>query len=522
MLIPLGVTIYFDYFADHTLYPQSTASLSFVFTLVLTALLGLIFYGIGRKGSGQLFRKEGLLVVVLIWIFTPAIASLPFLFSGTVENPLIAYFEMVSGLTTTGATAFDAKQYNEVGVEVPIRTIVPGIVSTIYEHFGTIKPVATHKGIEAINMGLLFWRSFIQWLGGGGVMVLFVALLPAIGGGGKILFTSEMTGPLKDPLTPRVRETAIRLWKIYAGLTFLEILFLIATNDTMKLFDAITISFSTISTGGFSIKNTSIGFYENANTEWVVMFFMVLGAINFSLYYSMVKGRFYRLYDWELLLFILSILGSCALGSWLLLGQPKILLTGDPHENYFFGDAIRYGFFQIVSAHTTTGFVTSNFELWPFITQGLMLIVMFFGGMSGSTAAGIKIIRLIILFRFAQYKVESIYKPDAVRTLRIAGKEIDHSLSSMVLCFFTIIISFSVLGVFLFVLNGVDPETSLGMVASLVNNVGIAFRAAGPVESFAFLSDFGLVLSSILMILGRLEFFVVLAIFIPDFWKKNT
>lgn len=530
MLIPMAVAFYFDYFADQTKYPQPHSGIFFVQTQSITLILGCFLYYFGRNASGQIYRREGLAVVVLIWVITPAVAALPFILSNTFENPIAAYFEAVSGITATGSTVAEAKKFDAEGNEIPITSKISQVIPITYKYFGTMKPVVDpstgqvlREGIEAMSMGLVFWRSFIQWLGGGGVVVLFVALLPAIGGGGgKLLFTSEVAGPIKDTLTPRVRETAVKIWEIYLFLTVFEIILLMGTNPAMEFFDALTISFTALATGGFSIRNANIGYYQNANTEWVVIICMILGSINFSIYYYLIKGKIFRLYDPELLLYLLLVAGASILASSFLVGQPVTLLTGGTNDALSRSDAFRYAAFQVVSCHTTTGFCSANYELWPYPIQVIMLIVMYFGGMSGSTSAGIKSIRLMVLFKAAQHKVESLFRPDNVRPFRIAGKEMDMNVVIMVLCFFLIVVAISGLSTFLFVLDGLDPETAFATVACMINGVGMSFRAGGPSNSFAFLSDFGLLLSSFLMILGRLEFFVVLAVLVPAFWRKNS
>lgn len=529
MLIPFGVAYYYDYYADPILYPQPHSSIYFLETIFITLGIAGILYGLGRKAKGSVYRREGLASVVLIWVLLPGVATLPFLLSGALEDPLKAYFETVSGLTTTGSSILEAKKFDpETGEEIPIERIVPGVVTTVYNYHGTIEPVwdengkEIRTGLDALSRGLLFWRSFLQYLGGGGVVVLFVALLPMMGGDGKLLFTTEVSGPLKDSLTPRISDTAIQLWKIYTGLIVLEIILLLIFDEGMTVFDAFTTSFSTVSTGGFTVRNTSIGYYENPATEWIVMVFMILGSINFALYYSVLRGKLFRLYDRELFIFLGLVFLCCSLGSWFLIGMPKILLNGETNGVFSVSEAIRYASFQVVSMHTTTGFATADFDLWPFATQAIMLLAMYFGGMSGSTAAGIKSVRLYILFRIAQFKVESLFRPETVRTFRIGDKEVNDDVSLMVLCFFLILASSSALCALLFIMNGLDLETAFGVASSLINNSGMAFRAGSPTASLAFLSDFGLLLGSFMMILGRLEFFVVLAMLVPAFWKRNS
>lgn len=528
LLFPLGLAIYYEYFTTPYFHPQPHVTMAFVESIVICVVIAGFLYWFGRKKStGRIYRREGLALVVMIWFLTPVIAALPFCLSGTLTDPCQAYFEVVSGLTTTGASCMQGKKYNEEGEEIPIKRIWCGTPEEVYVFWGNIPPVkdprtgeVIHEGVEAVGRAILFWRSELNWLGGMGIIFLFATILPALGVGGKVLFQSEQTGPLKNSLTPRLKETAAHLWKIYAGWTVLEIILLMWTNDQMPLFDATTISFSTISTGGFSIKNTSIGAYQNDATEWVVIAFMIIGSINFSLYFYALSGKFFKLYDPELFLFI-AILGvACAIGIPLLIGAPQELLTG-VSKLFDWGDAIRLGAFEIVSATTSTGFAVANYDNWPYAMQALLLIMMFVGGMSGSTSGGIKTIRHYMLFRIAQYRIESLFRPDTVRNLRIGDREVDNNSSILVLCFFLTVISVAVLATFIYILNGIDPQTAIGAVACMLNNTGAAFKMGGPTEGFAFLTDFGLMFSSILMILGRLEYFAVLAILVPAFWEQK-
>lgn len=528
LCVPLLVAAYYQFLVDPNLHPQPHTTGVFLATIAICIAVAMALHLCGRGAKGHIYRKEGLAAVVIIWVLTPALCAIPFVISGTLKNPFAAYFEATSGLTTTGSTALAAKRYNENGQEIPLQYIDAGVINTEYIFYGTVEPIrdpVTHKilyeGIEAVSKALLFWRSFIQWLGGGGVMVLFVAILPLLGAGGRVLFQTEMTGPTKDTLTPRVKETAIELWKIYLGLTLFEIALLLVTNTKMELFDAINIAFAALSTGGFSIRNTSIGYYESSATDWAVIVCMLLGSINFSLYYFAMRGKFYRIFKPEFFLYLAIILVVCFLAIWVLVGQPKELLTNPHTEAYSLSDAIRYGAFQIVSAISTTGFSTVNYDIWPYIAQVLMLIVMFVGGMSGSTAGGIKIMRHYLLFRIAKHRVESLFRPKRVTALKLGDKEVDQNAITMALCFFLMIIFVSVTGTLFYVLDGIDPQTSLGLVGCMINGTGLSFRVAGPLGSCAFLSNFGYVISSVLMIMGRLEFFAIFAFLVPAFWKQD-
>lgn len=530
LLVPLLLEGYYLYFGNTLDHPQPHAVGAFVKSIAISLLLAISLTWIGRHTSGNLYRRESLVTVVIIWFLTPALGGLPFYLSGTLNNPYQAYFEAASGLTTTGSSVMQAKSYNPAtGKEQKIEVEVCGALPTKYSFYGTIDPIrdpqtqkVLYEGVEAVGKPLLFWRSFLQWLGGVGIVVLFVAVLPALGVGGKMLFHSEVTGPVKDSLTPRIKESALQLWKIYLGLTAAQFSLLMLTNHKMEWLDAITITFSTLSTGGFSIRNSSIAYYHNTHTEWIVILFMILGSINFSLYFYFLRGKFYRIYEPEFLLYMVILLIGCGISSWLLIGGQKVLLSGEPAGIFTVNEAIRHGVFQIVSAETSTGFATVDYDKWPYLIQVLMLIVMYVGGMSGSTSGGIKIIRHYMLFRIAQFKVETLFRPETVRKFKVGDRDVDAGASILVLCFFLVIVTVSTIGTILYIADGIDPETALGCVACTINNVGLAFRVAGPTESFAFMSDFSLVLSSILMILGRLEFFTILAILVPAFWKQNS
>lgn len=522
LCIPLSIALYYQFGIDPAFHPQPHSAQAFFFTLLATlaASFGLKLWG--RSANRHLYRREGILLVVVLWIATSLLCSLPFSLSGTLR-PLDAYFEALSGLTTTGASVMSAKAYNPAtGVEVPIHLTNPHVPDTTYIYYGTIPPLRdpisgliTHTGVEAVSKALLFWRSLLQWIGGMGIVVIFLTVLPALGVGGKFLYQMETTGPIKDEITPRIQETASRLWKLYLSLTLLEIFLLMATNHAMPLFDAVCISLSNISTGGFSVRNHSIASYHSAATDWIVLLFMIAGSINFALYFQALRLRFSRahLLDFTLFLTIL-VLGSFAV---------SIALMNDPTDktSYSFFDAIRFGTFQAISMQTSTGFVTANYDRWPFASQMWMLLLMFVGGMSGSTAGGIKTSRFYILYKIILHRLESIYRPDTVRLLRIGHTPIDDKSAQTVLSFFCIIAFCALVGTVLFVLDGVDPETSLGLVACFLNNVGASFRAAGPADSFAFLSTSSKVFSLFWMLLGRLEFFIVLLLFLPAFWKNR-
>ncbi len=529
LCLPLLLAIYYQFRIEAMTHPQPHATTAFVYTICICLGFGWLLGKRKGKTSAIIYRqRESLAAVVIIWFLTPAIGALPFLFSGTLERFDQAYFEAVSGFTTTGATVLESKKYDlQTGQEISIQHTYHNTQTFTYTFYGTVKPIkdpvtGEHlKGLEAVSRAILFWRSLMQWIGGMGIIVLFVAFLPELGVQGKILFQTETPGPLKEGFKPRIKETALQLWLIYLVLTLAEIILLFIVNPLISLFDAITIAFSTVSTGGFSVHNENIGYYQHTSIEWVILTFMILGSLNFSLYYYLLKGKFYRLFEPELMSFFLTlaILGSFVV--WQLGGIPQLSLTGKNLGDYTYAQALRIGLFQLVSAQTSTGFFVDPYDTWPYPIQVVLLVAMYLGGMSGSSAGGIKMIRLLILFQIAKIKIESIFSPRTVKITRIGNRDIDHSTALSVLCFFLIIITLSVISTFCYVLDKIDPETALGLTACMVNNTGIAFKAAGSANTMAFLSPFSTYLSSFLMILGRLEFYAILALLFPAFWEKR-
>ncbi|MFA6916011.1 MAG: potassium transporter TrkG [Parachlamydiales bacterium] len=530
LLIPFMLAAYYQLHLSPVEHPQQHSTYAFLITILITLSIAAICHYFGRNVQGRLYLKESILTVVLVWVLVPALSALPFLFNHTLDSFPQAYFEMVSGYTTTGSSVLFPKKYDEqTGKEIPYHKVIEGVIPVKYEFYGTVKPIidpangkVLFEGVEAVGQALLFWRSFTNWLGGIGIILLFILIFPVIGVGSKVLYYTEAPGPIKDSFTPRIKENALQLFKIYCTLTVAQIFFLLITNQNLSYFDAITITFATLATGGMSTKNASIASFDNLNTEIVVMIFMILGSISFALYYYIVKGKIYKLNNPEFYLFIFIVLVSGGLCSWYIYGTLQELSIDATNQVYSWGESLRYGFFQTISAISTTGFSTANFDKWPYSAQSLILIIMNFGGMVGSTCGGLKTIRLYMLFRILQYKVESMFRPQNVRIFRIGSNEVDNLTASSVLGFFVVLVTLSIVASFLFILDGIDPETAISSTISNVNNVGFAFRMAGPTESYAFMSNFSLYLSSFLMILGRLEFYTLLAILVPAFWKENA
>lgn len=524
-LVPLIFSFFYDSYYPTNPYTSPTEA--FFLTFLSFFLTSLFLLQIGWKQNASLYRREAVATVVLIWIVTPLFSALPFLATETFDNPLHSIYESFSALTTTGSSMIEDKKFGTSGEEIQIINIYGGLETVNYTYFGTIDPIKDSDGniltgLDALHPGLHLWRSLLQWVGGGGIVVLFVALLPSLGVGGKILVQSEITGPIKDAVTPRIKDTALSLWKTYLFFTFLEIAFIFFFSPDVPFFDSILLSFSTISTGGFSYVNGGLASYASPALEWIVLVFMVVGATNFSIYYLLLRGQLFRIFDPELLVFFFFVILFSGLSTFFIYGTPDYNLGFSPVESgsiLDFFTSLRQGSFQAISALTTCGFGVVNFDLWPFEAQTLLFMVTFIGGMSGSTSAGLKISRVILLAKICQNKIESFFHPEAITTLRLGPLTIDSHTIVDVLTYFTLTIAISVTATFLYALNGIDPETSLGLVACHINNAGFAFRQAGPLFSMAFLPDTAVLLSCILMVLGRLEFFAVLVLFIPNFWR---
>lgn len=420
----------------------------------------------------ELNRREALVIVTASWILCALFSAMPLLMDGMVSHPIDAVFEATSGFTTTGSTIL--------------------------------------TDIEGNSRASLWWRSLIQWLGGMGIIVLFVAIFPQTGAGGRRLFESEAPGPTKDQLRPRVRETGLVLWRIYAGLT--AVLATLLMLQGMSFFDAACHAFTTMATGGFSTKNASIAGFDSASIEWTITLFMLFAGVNFGLYYAVRRGRGLRaLRDPELYAYLGIVLAATALFTWSLLGtyeyQPLV--------------ALRYGAFQVAAVVTSTGFGTADFDGWPpFVRTGLLLL-MFVGGMGGSTAGGFKVSRALILASAAIGEVRHALHPRAVFRTRLGRSAVEERVVRQVLALFVIAVALLAGSTLALSAMGLDFETAFSAAMTCQFNSGPGLNQLGPAGNFAGLPDGAKVLLSGLMILGRLEFYTVLALLAPGFWKSR-
>lgn len=430
----------------------------------------------------ELRIREGFLIVSLTWLFLSLVGGLPFLISGILPSYTDAVFETMSGLSTTGATILG----------------------------GTTSWGFTNPEIESLPQSMLFWRSLAHWLGGMGIIVLSIAILPLLGVGGMQLFQAESPGPTTDKLTPRVQETAKLLWGVYVAFTGVEFLLLWA-HPSMDWFEAINHAFATLATGGFSTKNASIAAFDSAYIDVVITLFMFLAGINFAMHFRLIKGntqsffnnREIRFYTLVTAISIVAISGSL----WLL-------------NEYDFGSALRSGAFQAVAIITTTGFGTDDYELWHSFGAFFLFLLFFAGGSAGSTGGGIKMIRWMIIIRNSFREIKQIVHPKAVLPIRIGDKTIDRNIQRTVLSFFVLYLIVFGIGALIMAMMGYDMESAIGASIACLGNIGPGWGEFGPTDNYAQIPIIGKWVLIILMMIGRLEIFTVLIIFSPTFWKQ--
>jgi len=437
---------------------------------LFTFLIGLFTFVYTRKATKNTTKKEGYLVVSLSWIVISIFGSLPFYLSGYFVSYTDAFFETMSGFTTTGASILN--------------------------------------DIEAVPQGLLFWRSLTHWIGGMGIIVLSLAILPLLGIGGMQLFSAESPGPTTDKIHPKVREMAKRLWAIYVILTLIQTGLLMLGD--MSFFDSICHSFATMATGGFSTQNTSVAAYS-PYIQYVIIVFMILAGTNFALHYFMLKRKFSKVKSSEEYQLYVGII----IGATLLIGLGLIFKM-----NLGVEQAFRDSLFQVVSILTTTGFVTADYLLWPTGLWMLLFILFFVGGSAGSTGGGVKAVRILVLIKNSLLEFRRLIHPQAIIPVRLNHKPVPQKIVFVVISFFLFYLSTFALGVIVMAAIGLDFESAIGASASSLGNIGPALGSLGPVNNYANIPDIGKWFLSFLMLLGRLEIFTVLIVFSPTFWRK--
>lgn len=486
--------------------------------IVFSASLGCVLVMLGKDSRKEtLLRKEALAVVGFGWILCGILGGLPYWLTPTFRMEGVpmsladSIFESVSGFSTTGASVLTQ-------LEVP-----EGVVNCEDE--------ARAGRLAYIPRSVLFWRCFTHWLGGMGIIVLFVAILGQLGAGGKALMKREVPGPVSDSVRPRIRETATVMWAIYLGLSAL--MFSVLCWQGLNIYESLCHSFATLATGGFSTRNASVGSFQSPTLEYTIIVFMILAGTNFNLYYLLLKGsnrisrksvrgRLGHVFsDPEYRIYLVLITVATAVISFL-------LWRNSEYETI--AESTRHAMFNVVAVMTTTGFGTEDFVLWPLFTQALLLLLMFVGGCSGSTGGGVKVIRFIVLFKVLQREGERSFRPNLVRPLRLAGKKIHDSVGRDVLVYFCLIVSI-VAGSWLLII-GLEPNdqwasTDTGnklmdcasAAISCLNNIGPGLGVCGPHSNYTAFSDSTKLVLSVLMLLGRLELFAIIVLLIPDFWK---
>jgi trk system potassium uptake protein TrkH len=465
MLVPFVIAIFF----------HEKEYLSFLYSSLLLVIPGFSSYFLlkltNKEEQTNLNIRDGFLIVTLAWIVTFFVGTLPYIISGAIPNFTDAFFETASGFTTTGASIL--------------------------------------TDIESLPKSILFWRSLTHWVGGVGIVVVAISVMPLLGVAGMQLFKAETPGPTTDKLTPRVKETARIIGLVYVLITFF--IFLLYLICGMSLFDAICHAFGTIATGGFSPFNSSIGYYKSSLIEYVVIFCMFIPAVNFSLHYAALKGSFRSyLKSEELKWFVTTILASTLIISMFVFFQ-----NHKPFEQAF-----RSALFNVVSLISTTGFGSEDYEKWSHGSQILLITLMYLGGMVGSTSGGIKQVRFVVVVKLIIAEIKKHIHPQAIVPIRLNGEAIDRKIATNILIFTLFYALVSVVAVVVLGFSGVDVATSVGAVAACINGVGPGIGLVGPTENYYILPALAKWVLTACMLLGRLEIFTILVLFSPTFWKR--
>jgi len=464
MTAPLGWAVYDN--------PHSRETKAFLWSISIGMIIATVFlftFRLRKEDHRKINAKDGLAIVGLSWLFLSLLGALPLFLSGVVSSFTDAFFEITSGFTTTGATIF--------------------------------------TDVEILPRGILFWRSLTHWLGGMGIIVLYIALLPALGTNAFQLYKAEAPGITAERVEPQIKETAKNLWGIYFLFSFLEVVLLMAGD--MPLFDALCHTFGTMATGGFSTKNASIGAYS-PYIQWVVIAFMFMAGTNFVLHYQLIRRRPKALfYNEEFRLYTFLVLTLVPIAAFILM---RAELSGEP-----FRDAA----FQIVSILTTTGYTTANFDLWPNALRFLLVLLMFAGGCGGSTGGGMKLVRILLSVKVALRSIVQSVFPNAVLPVRFNDKALSDKLILAVLSYFIVFMILFFVGTILFlIIESCDLVTALTASISALSNIGPGLAKVGATQNFAWVSIPGKWLLSFLMLAGRLELYSILILLMPTTWKK--
>jgi len=452
------------------IYRENTI-FAFIVSIAITTMIGLTLFSIRVKD--KIIRyKEGFAIVTFGWLMVSVLGALPFLFTGAITSVIDAFFETVSGFSTTGATIIN--------------------------------------NIEVLPRSLLFWRSFTHWLGGMGILVLALALAPVLGVGTFQILKAESPGPISTKLTPRVNNTAKILYITYTVITAAEILLLVLGG--MPLFDSFIHTFGTLGTGGFSIKNASVGAYNSVYFDIVITVFMIASGVNFSLYYIAFRRKspagFFKDVEFRTYISIIAVAITFI----------TINLNGKVFDGVL--QSLRHAAFQVASIITTTGFTTTDFDLWPDFSRAVLFVLMFVGACAGSTGGSVKVIRINLMFKYMKREVNRLIHPRAVTAVKIGNTPVQEEVLSGVMAFVMFYMIIFIVASLLLAVQGHDLVSSVAAVAATLGNIGPGFGMVGPATTYSALSGFSKLLLSFCMILGRLEIYTVIALLSPRFWKR--
>lgn len=459
--LPLAVSLY---------YKEHLVALAFLYALVITGLIGLALSSL-RVQASRLRIRDALLVVTLGWIFVAFFGALPFIFSGSVPNLVDAFFEAVSGFTTTGATVI--------------------------------------QDVEILPKGIMFWRALAQWLGGMGILVLTLAILPRLGMAGFQVFRAESPGPHPEKFTPRLAATGKILYTLYVTFTLVQTLMMRAAG--LPWFESVLVAFGTWGTGGIGIHNDSLIRYStNGLLINFITLGMVLSGVNFSLYHEILKRRWKQVTSNSELRWYLGIVVVCGLAV-------AVNLYGTVYTSL--GETIKQAFFQVSSVLTTTGFASADLNLWPPFSKGILFALMFVGGSAGSTSGSIKVIRFVVAAKVVKREISRTLHPQAMRPIIVNGRTMPLEVVQGVGSFYLLYFSVFVIGSLLISLEGLELISAMGTVAASLGNIGLGIAEIGPQGTFAFFSPVGKLFLAFLMLLGRLELFTLLVVLTPKFWR---
>ncbi len=461
MLAPAGLA-FFDADPD-ALRAYATSS-----ALTMGVALGLAAFG--RRAGDDLHRKDAIGTVALTWLLLGMFGGLPFVLEGSIEHPASAIFEAVSGFTTTGATVV--------------------------------------ADVDLLSRATNLWRCLSHWIGGMGIVVLFVAVFPTLGVGAKHLFRSEVAGPITSGLRPKIKQTALALWWIYGGLTVICGAMLMVAG--MPLYDAVCHAFSTLGTGGFSTRTASIGYYKSPAIDWIIAGFMLIAGLNFGLFYDAVRGRIgtvWRNYEVRFYLLVNALIALVI-----------FLGIADRHETLH--DGVRASVFQTLAVTTTTGFMTEDFDTYPNFARFLLFLAMFMGGCAGSTAGGIKVSRVFALLKLCARELRTVVQPQAVISVRLGHHAVPESVLRGILVFSVAYMMLFAAASAVMVLLGLDLISATSATIACLSSIGPGLASVGPTQNYELVPPIGKLVLSLCMIAGRLEIFVLAAVLSPETWRR--